>query len=359
MHGRFQPQRSRISRLTPLSLGALVACGGAELDGALSNETPPKEAPQTAPEAPGTMSEALRADVRASAMSAASAADIAGDLGEFFRSGFVLGGGGLGGLNLPGASLGALGSGLPIQFGAPAGCSYEFAVSGQGLSLAHDCTLPSGRHISGSLEILNAFNGCGAANLSLRFDLLVESRAGAGDMLSVEGSVDLDFGAQALTLALRFEKLLQVPGHSIRHSIAACSIIDHGASVLALNGQIVSDIDGTYVRALEIIDLQKAHCEVLPYTGTVRFESPQHEVVVDFDRDTPDTSRVRVTVDGQLVDVDVDARVPTGRVCATPPPASPIAYDYASCGGCGQPTPTAPPPPPTGDSLPPGVPPEL
>jgi len=115
------------------------------------------------------------------AASAADSAQLLADIDEFIGTGFT---------------------GLPVAGGAPAfsppvNCTASFSLNQTHVSLESDCTLPSGRHVHGALDI--ALGGsCGFSGFTVDFDLLVESQPGAGDEVEVTGSVALKHGAGEL-----------------------------------------------------------------------------------------------------------------------------------------------------------------
>jgi hypothetical protein len=278
-----------------ISCALLAACADPELDLASSD-------PQTAAAAAG--------------LTAKTTIDLAGDVGQLVVRSFNIRGG---------ASIGAM------------------PAVGTVVDLDHDITTPGGRRVQGSLSV-SLSNACSPFGLEVEYHLLIESDPNSGDMLAVDGSVKLGIGGGALDLSVSLEQLAVVDGHSIRHSINVCLMLDLPSRHVAMNGHVLASIDDRDHRGVRIEDVRAVLCEPLPYQGSVIVEDPDHEISVVFDSATPDTRSVTVNVDGSTSRTELDVG-PLDQACDDlfGPNALPATIDYQSCGGCGQPPPATPP----------------
>ena len=256
--------------------------------------------------------------------------DLLGDVGGFVGNGFAgFGGGGQGWQDWMDFG------GLPA-FEAPSGCTMDASLLGGEISFASDCTMPSGRHVQGSLHIgLGA--PCAPFGFAVNFDLLVESAPGAGDEVHVSGSVNLSFADQRIYLALNLSEEVHL---SAVHAtdVAACVVVDLPTRILAIDGSVRHSVDGDERHGLRIEDLQASLCEHPPYTGSVRMHGPVHNAQIEFERPGPDEARITVATDGDETHLTLPVLKIPGPFCADLPPV-PLALDYASCGGCGHPDP--------------------
>jgi hypothetical protein len=280
----------------------LAACGG---DG--------REAPQR-PETPE----------QAAAVSATSAAEttaLLADIDQFIGNGFVGW--------IPGSAT------LPA-FGLPADCQANISIDRTRIELASECTLPSGRHTKGSLLI--AFGGtCGFNGLTVDFDLLVESQPGANDEVAVKGRVALKHGGGELWLSTILEHESHLGGHDVATHVGGCFNLNLPALRAAFDGVVSLDVDADRIALFRVSDLQALLCEGLPYTGTIHVEHKGTIVEVVFDRDTPKTGIVTITTPAGTSKVELPLL--TGGLCSGGQTPQPVAIDYQTCGGCGNPVP--------------------
>lgn len=266
-------------------------------------------APQTATEAGQT-----------AATSAADSAQLLADIDEFIGAGFT-------GLGVAGG---------PPAFTPPVNCTASFSLNQTHVALESDCTLPSGRHVHGSLEI--ALGGsCGFNGFTVDFDLLVESQVGAGDEVAVTGSVALKHGLGELWLSSKLEHESHIGGHDVASNVAGCFMLDLPERRAAFDGVVSLDVDAQRIALFRVSDLQHMLCEWLPYTGSVYVEHKGVFVEVVFDRDTPKTGVV--TVNTPSASVEAKLPVPTGGWCSSGAIPTPATIDYQTCGGCGSPVP--------------------
>jgi hypothetical protein len=286
------------------------------------------EAPPAAPQAPQSIEEAATL----SASRAAETTTLVADIDQLVANGFASW--------IPG--LGVAG-GVPA-FALPADCSANISLDRTRIELASECTLPSGRHVKGTLVI--ALGGdCGLAGLTVEFDLLVESAPGANDELATKGKIALKHGGGELWLSTILEHSSHI-AHDVEGRAAGCFNLDLPERRAAFDGVVSLDVDSKRVALFRASDLQHMLCEWLPYTGTVHLEHDGSSIDVTFDRDTPTTGVVTVTTAAGTSRVTLP--VPTGGWCTAgviPPTA---AIDYQTCGGCGNPVPPTPP----GDPVP-------
>ena len=303
------PRALSLALLVCLPVGACVDSGGSGPEPARGPEV---ESALTAEEAAEDVTELL------------------GDVGGFVGNGFAgLGGGGGG----QGWQDWLGGDALPA-FAATEGCSMDVSLLGGDISFASDCTLPSGRHVQGSFHFaLGA--PCDGFGFSLAFDLLVESSPGAGDEVSVSGSVDLSFADERVYLALELSQEVHLAAvHAT--DVGACVVVDLPTRILAIDGSVQHSVDGHPRHGLRIEDLQASLCEHPPYSGTVSMFGPVHNVAIEFERPAANEARVTVDADSTHTQVDLPVLKIPGPFCADLPPA-PLVLDYASCGGCGHP----------------------
>jgi hypothetical protein len=314
------PHRGSLRPVIPAAalLAALAACAGDEA--------------RAVPQRPASAQEAATL----AATTAVDTAAILQDVSAFIGDGFA---GSLGG-----------GAGLALvpRFLPPTGCSAQLSFDLTHVALASECTLPSGRHVAGTLRI--ALGGqCGLGGLTVDFDLLVESQPGAGDELHVKGHVGLAHGGGELWLATSLEKTASLGAHDVTALVGACVVLDLPERRLAMDGAVSLDVDGARLALFRVSDLQHLLCDTLPYTGTIRAEHDGHAVEVVFDRDTPSTGVVTVTTD--LGTTKVELPLPLAQLCAGGQVPAPAVIDYATCGGCGHPAP--PPASPADPIMPP------
>ncbi len=316
------------------ALALLLTSSAASAAGAACSASDPAAA---VPQPPETPTEAATL----ATLAAADTAQLVQDLGDFVGGGFAGALGGLGGLGDLGFST------LPL-FVAPGGCSAQISFDATQIELASDCTLPSGRHVQGSLFV-GLGGECGFGGLTVDFDLLVESQAGAGDEVRVKGHVGLKHGAGALYLATKLEHESHLGGHDIETLVGGCFVLDLPRKLMAMDGTVSLEVDAELIALFRVNDLQHLLCEPLPYTGTIRVQHRDRIVEVIFDRETPKTGVVTVVTDAGTVRVELP--IPLGGLCSGGQIPSPLAIDYASCGGCGNPVP--PPPADPMDPIPP------
>ncbi|GEM_PF-5434303 len=310
-----------------LVLTASAACGAGEA---------------TVPEAPAVPQrpETPKAAATLATLSAADTTRLVQDIGDFVGGGFTgsLGGG-------PGGS--GLGFGTLPLFAAPAGCSAQISIDAAKIELASNCTLLSGRHVHGSL-LVGLGGECGLGGLTVDFDLLVESQAGASDEVRVKGHVGLKLGAGALYLAMRLEQESHLGAHDVETLVGGCFVLDLPRKLMAMDGTVSLEVDAELIALFRSNDLQQLLCEPLPYTGTIRVQHRDRNVEVIFDRDTPTTGVVTVVTGTSTERVELP--IPLGGLCSGGQIPSPLDIDYASCGGCGNPV---PPPGNPDDPIPP------
>lgn len=305
-----------------IEIGAVLValCGCVDAGG---GPTPTPAARQAATDSALTAEEAVE-----------EVTDVLGDVGGFVGNGFA----GFGAGGGQGWQDWLDGGGLPA-FEPPANCTIDASFLGGDVSIASDCTMPSGRRVEGSLHI-GLDTACAPFGFSVAFDLLTESAPGANDEVRVTGSVDLSFADARLYLAVRLsEETRFATVHAT--DIAACLVVDLPARLLALDGSVVHSVDGQERHALRIQDLQASICEHPPYTGVVQMSGPVHNVTVSFERPSPDEARIAVHADGTTTRVELPVLRLPGPLCADLPPV-PLELDYASCGGCGHPDPAPP-----------------
>jgi hypothetical protein len=315
-HGSWQAAAALL-----LATGAATATAAC-VAGEPAPQRPPTPGDDDTAAAPETPAEAATL----AALSAANTAQLVQDLGDFVGGGFTGAGGGLG----------DLGFGALPRFAAPGGCSAQLSIDGREVELAADCTLPSGRHVQGSL-LVGLGGECGLGGLSVDFDLLVESQVGAGDEVRVRGHVALKRGVGTLYLATRLEHESHLGERDVETQVGACVVLDLPRRLVAMDGIVSLRIDAELVALFRVSDLQHLLCEPLPYTGTIHVQHRDRIVEVRFDRETPKTGVVTVVSDAGTVRVELP--VPLGGLCAGGQIPPPLDIDYASCGGCDSPVP--------------------
>jgi hypothetical protein len=301
-----------------LATSAVTATAACDTGDPASPQRPRTPGEDDAPAAPETPAEAATL----AALSAADTAQLVQDLGDFVGGGF--------------AGAGGLGFGTLPRFAAPGGCSAQLSIDGTEVALDADCTLPSGRHVQGSL-LVGLGGECGVGGLSVDFDLLVESQVGAGDEVRVRGHVALKRGVGTLYLATRLEHASRLGERDVETLVGACVVLDLPRRLVAMDGTVSLEIDAELVALFRVNDLQHLLCEPLPYTGTIHVQHRDRIVEVHFDRDTPKTGVITVASDAGTVRVELP--IPLGGLCAGSPIPPPLDIDYASCGGCGNPVP--------------------
>ena len=283
----------------------------------------------TAPVAPTTNDEAAVL----SAVRAADTTALVADIDQLIANGLSSW--------LPGVA-----GGVPV-FALPPGCKGSVSLDRTRVSLDGECTLPSGRHTKGSLAI-ELGGDCGFAGLTVTFALVVESQPGANDEVAVDGKVALKQGGGVLWLSTKLAHVSHVGGHDVLGRAGGCFNVDLLDLRAAFDGVVSLDVDGERIALFRAIDLQQMLCEWLPYTGTVQLEHRGQPIDINFDRDTPTTGVISVTISN--VTKRITLPVPTGGSCSAGAPPTRAVLDYNSCGGCSNPVPpstgTIPEPPP-------------
>ena len=254
------------------------------------------------------------------ATNAADTAQLLADVDQFVGAGFS---------GLPVA-------GGPPPFSPPGNCTANFSIDQTHIALQSDCTLPSGRHVHGSLSI--ALGGsCGFGGFTVDYDLLVESQPGAGDEVAVTGHLALKHDAGQLWLASLLQHESHLGGHDVSSKVAGCFNLNLPERRAAFDGVVSVDVDAQRISLFRVSDLQHMLCEWLPYTGSVYVEHHGEYVEVVFDRDTPTTGVV--TINTAAGSSRVTLPVPTGGLCSAGAAPTPAVIDYQACGGCGNPVP--------------------
>ncbi len=296
----------------------LAACGGESAPP--SSPTGPGATASGAPAAPMKAPEAA-----AAAAQAVEAAGIAAELGSFLGQQIRL--------PLPKSTNGAGGfESAPLVL--PAGCNARFDLGAGRIEVMGECELPSGRRFSGTV-IVRLGSSCGPFGVHVEYHVRVTSPQMPMADVQVDGSVDVGFGAGVLHVAVRADVSAMKDGHSVVNHVAGCVIVNLPQLLFAMDATVTVDIDGARRFDFRIADLQQRFCEILPHTGTITVNGGGHMVLVKFDHDTPMTARVTVTVDGTETRVELpDYRFPGCPAPMTPP----MMVDYATCGGCGNPS---------------------
>jgi len=300
----------------------------------------------TDPALPASQQEALQV----ARNSAAVHRDIA-DLIQFIGQGLApnLGGSGpFGGSEFPSGigpggptSSPAAGGGTSrIVLSPPASCSVTTQAPDGQLTLHDDCTLLSGRRISGALS--PGYGGtCRFNGMQLSIDVTLGPAPGQADSLHLKGTLGLSFQATRLYASSSLDFDASFVGHTLVDTARDCLVIDLTARAFAFAGAANHALDGTVLLLATATDVQQSLCEPAPYGGQFRIARAGGSVQVTFSQPDPATELVEIDENGAAHQV----RLPAATAAGCAPPASPLQLDYAICGSC------APPPPPTGPVL--------
>jgi hypothetical protein len=273
--------------------------------------------PGQAPTPPSSAHEAAQT----AAVNAANTSELLADIHQFIGTSFS------GAIPLNG--------GFP-SFAAPANCTASFSLDQSHISLAADCTLPSGRHVHGSLTI--ALGGsCGLLGFTVDYDLYCESAPSSGYEVEVKGHVSFKHDLGQMWLSGELECDLGLGGHDVQKKAAGCFMLDLPGLRAAFDGVESLHVDSQEIEKFRITDLQQMLCEWLPFTGSVYVMFEGEYVQAQFDRDTPRTGVVTITTNNSTIQLKLP--VPTGGWCTGGAIPTPAMIDYQSCGGCGNPVP--------------------
>jgi hypothetical protein len=245
------------------------------------------------------------------------------------------------------------GSGLhfdsALQFAPPTGCTVTADLLLGKFNFNNDCTLPSGRHFHGSISYVFGPNSCSSFGLRTAVDFALEPGPGQVGEVQVKGDLSLSFQQERLWVSAGLDFGMVGAQHSIGSVSNLCHVLDLKEKVFACNGGFNRSIDGQVTRLVAINDVQQSMCELLPYTGEFMVGRNGHIVDVKFSR--PESTKSRVDVNGANGAFQLDLQMPViGLHALCSAPQQPLAFDYATCGGC-----RALPMPPGPGGLPPAM----
>jgi len=223
----------------------------------------------------------------------------------------------------------------PIVLAAPANCSVTTQAANGEFTLHDDCTLPSGRHVSGTMS--SSFGGvCGFNGMQVSIDFTVAPTPGSADLLHFQGTLGLSFQVGRLYASSALDFDASFGDHTIVDHARDCVVVDLPSRAFAFEGATNHSIDGAIVLLAGAADVQQSTCEPAPYVGRFQILASASSLQVTFSQPDPATELISVVDNGALNDL----QLASGAFPGCEAPRTKLAIDYGACGSC------APPPPP-------------
>jgi len=173
----------------------------------------------------------------------------------------------------------------------PASCSVTTQAPDGQLTLHDDCTLLSGRRISGALS--PGYGGtCRFNGMQLSIDVTLGPAPGQADSLHLKGTLGLSFQATRLYASSSLDFDASFVGHTLVDTARDCLVIDLTARAFAFAGAANHALDGTVLLLATATDVQQSLCEPAPYGGQFRIarQPGAFRIAADDDVD-PDGAR--------------------------------------------------------------------